>query len=342
MSNSNSMTAHIWAQRDKQSARSSNGNLSFSGSTLYSYSTPIGRFVDVNGTEVVLITSQRYSITTSGKHMPALYRALREGGPRRFTVPELGGHYADGPSRREHEANLEHLLSEYQGSAARVQRMRDYYGNEDALAATLREMADVACDYAELFDLPRPSLNPEEAARRVMEARAAREAKRNTPAEIAKREKDRLAREERARRAAELERAEGAERIAAWRRGEPVALRHGERIDDAGGALLRVKGDALETSLGVKVPLREAVRVFRFVKLCRRGDELPADEPNIIWKRNGANVPVGHFQVDWISATGTFRAGCHLIHWSEIESAAKAAGVIDAEPSDEAVIREAA
>jgi hypothetical protein len=330
MSNSNAMTAHLWAQRDKPSARSSNGNLSFDGPTLYSYTTPIGRFVDVPGRgDVVLVTSQSYSVTTSGKHMPALYRALREGGPRRFTVPNLGSYYS-GPAKSEHEENLEHLLSEYRDSAARVQRMRDYYGNEEGLTATLRELADVACDYAELFDLPRPGLNPEEAARRVFEARATREAKHNTPAAIAKREKRRERREALAARRDELARAESVERIAAWRNGEPVQLRHGEAIGGAfgerGTALLRVKGDKLETSLGASVPLDHAVRVFRFVKLCRERGEG--------WQRNGRSLRVGHFQVDSVEPNGDFRAGCHFIAWAETEAAARQAGVADVAPED--------
>lgn len=342
----NAMVAHVWAQRDQSEGRSHNGNFSFRGDTLFSYRTPIGRFVNIDGDRsryVVLVTSKSYSITTSGKHMPALNRALYDGGYRgAFTVPELGSYYAEGPTKAEHEANLAYLVTEYQDRAAKVQRMRDYYGDVSTLRADLLKLADAALLYAETFKLEPPTFDHCGDARRVFEARAARDTKRNTPAAIAKREADRERREAAKARAAELERAESAERIDAWRNGDPVTLRHGEGRDEAGGALLRVKGATLETSLGVKVPLAEAVRVFRFVKLCRRGDELPADEPNIVWKRNGANVPVGHFQVDWISATGTFRAGCHMIHWPEIERAARAAGVIDAEPSDEAVTRQAA
>jgi hypothetical protein len=46
MSYSNGMTAHVWAQQNKERGKSGNGNMSFEGRTLYSYSTPIGRFVD--------------------------------------------------------------------------------------------------------------------------------------------------------------------------------------------------------------------------------------------------------------------------------------------------------
>jgi hypothetical protein len=51
------------------SARSSNGNLSTDGQTLYSYSTPIAAHVE-NG--LTLITPYSYSMTTASKHKPGI------------------------------------------------------------------------------------------------------------------------------------------------------------------------------------------------------------------------------------------------------------------------------
>ena len=50
------------------SARSSTGNLSTDGQTLYSYSTPIASHVD----GVTLITPRSYSMTTASKHKPGV------------------------------------------------------------------------------------------------------------------------------------------------------------------------------------------------------------------------------------------------------------------------------
>lgn len=328
----NRMVAHVWAQRSQEEGRSHNGNFSFRGDILYSYSTPIGRFVETPmGHRVVLVNSRRYSVTTSGKHMPALWDALRGEGYRVvYQVPNIMP-----VGKGEHEANRDHLLCEYREAASRVRRMRDYYGTEQTLAETLRAEAAAVTDYEEMFGLPVTSLNPEETARETMEARAQREAKANTPEALVRREKARAQREARAERREQLERAEAAERVEAWRRGEPVALRWGEGRDEAGGALLRVRGNTLETSLGAKVPLADAVRVFKFVKLCRKSPEQMA------WKRNGAILPVGHFQVDYVTNTGTFRAGCHLIHWDEIVRAAEAAGVLFEDAAD-TTVKEAA
>jgi len=130
---------------------------------------------------------------------------------------------------------------------------------------------------------------------------------------------------------------------AAWLAGEPVRF-HGR--DEAGGALLRVRGDSeeirgkvrlgvfdglyLETSLGASVPLADAVKAFRFCRLVwARGSG---------WQRNGETVRVGHFQVDRIYAeTGDMRAGCHLIRRQEIERLAAQLGLADVEPSADAV-----
>jgi hypothetical protein len=74
------------------------------------------------------------------------------------------------------------------------------------------------------------------------------------------------------------------------------------------------------------VPLEHAVRVFRFVKLCRERGEA--------WQRNGRSLRVGHFQVDSVDANGDFTAGCHFIAWPETEAAAIAAGVADLASED--------
>lgn len=76
-----------------------------------------------------------------------------------------------------------------------------------------------------------------------------------------------------------------------------------------GGALLRVSGGELQTSLGAAVPLSHAVRVFRFVAECRA--------KGTSWQANGHTLHVGHFTVDRVYPNGDFKAGCHLIEWAE-------------------------
>lgn len=106
----------------------------------------------------------------------------------------------------------------------------------------------------------------------------------------------------------------------AWLAGETPRTAGYGLTDLKGRALVRAVGvtwqageivaGTLETSMGASVPLLEAIKVFRMVKLCReRGQG---------WKRNGARLPVGAFQVDFIDAAGNFKAGCHDFSFDEI------------------------
>jgi hypothetical protein len=103
----------------------------------------------------------------------------------------------------------------------------------------------------------------------------------------------------------------------------------GHFSDEKGGALLRLKGDTLETSHGARVPLSHAVKVFQFVKLVRaRG---------VAWHTNGRTIRVGHFTLTSIDTEGNFIAGCHTINWPEIERFARSIDMFDTPESEEAL-----
>jgi hypothetical protein len=150
----------------------------------------------------------------------------------------------------------------------------------------------------------------------------------NTPDKAAKRaakaEREKATREARElaeRRAREARIAANRQAIAEWRAGSRYNLPHDAARDEAGGALIRIKGDVLETSLGASVPLEHAIKVFRRVAACR--------DAGVSWHRNGETIRVGAFQVDAIDADGSFRAGCHSFNWPEIEQAARLAGALE-------------
>lgn len=150
-------------------------------------------------------------------------------------------------------------------------------------------------------------------------------------------ERERLAEKER-RRVADAERfAKEAEQRAAWLDG--TGRLYGRLSDESGGALIRAVGaeivaceavaGTLETSHGANVPLGHAVRAFRFVKAVRA-----SGEP---WQAKGRAIRVGSFTLDSIAANGDFIAGCHRIHWPEIERLATSLGVFDCAPISEGV-----
>lgn len=330
----NDMVAHVWAQQNQDSGRSHNGNYSFDGRVLYSYTTAIARFTeDASGRRVALVTSRTYSQTTSSKHMPPIWRALR--GSVYFRVPDVGAVLLGG---RDHARNLAYLVEQFREAERRFRGRRKVYAQD--VAAHIREWLGrewaIAMDYAEAFGLERPADLPADftaldvLAAEIAAMREQREAARNTPEAIAKREVEAAKRAERKERAeAEARRVQmlkDSERRAEWLAGGRI---HYRGTTEAGGAFLRVMGDKLETSQGAVVPLADAIKVFRFVKLCRERGEG--------WTRNGARIPVGGFQVDRIDASGNFKAGCHFIEWPEIVSAATMAGVLDMEPDAGAV-----
>lgn len=138
--------------------------------------------------------------------------------------------------------------------------------------------------------------------------------------------------------------AKAATALAAWREGEG-ALPGGRLSDLEGGALIRatgvkrndsgaITGGRLQTSWGAEVALPEAIKAFRFLKLCR--------EKGRAWAANGHILEVGHFRVDWVDSSGNFEAGCHRINWPEVTALAARLGVADLAPADTTKARESA
>lgn len=326
----NGMVAHLWAHGTQESARSNNGNFSFDGDTIYSYSTPIGKIHTVAGQRVALVTSQTFSMTTEGKHKNAIHKATNYGRfiPQ-FVVPSIG---ASGGRLSErglsHETNMAYFVAQYEAEKKRLRRARDLY---QPVEDSLERFVTPAREYSEAFGIDAPVMNYLKDALEIAAYRDERETRNSSPEAAAKREKARLASE---RRKAEKERIEAlakfereSEMRARWLDGGSIwgaTLR-----TENGGALLRVKGGNLETSISASVPLDHAIKAFRFIKLVReRG------EP---WARNGKTVRVGHFQVDSIAANGDIHAGCHFIEWSEIERVATEIGVFEQAASADAV-----
>lgn len=337
----NDMVAHVWANRSQPHGQSHNGNFSFDGSLLYSYRTCIARFVNDDkatkraGAPIVLVTSERYSVTTTSKHMAPMWRALHGHPYKVFTVPHIITAWGSSPllSEAQNAANLAYLVKQYVDRCATYIRAQSLYRDESGIREDLEELAAQVTDYARAFGLrirKAQTLNPAADAADIMRKRAEREARYNAPGMAEKRERDRARREERKaekeRQAREEAFKRDAESRATWLAGGAVWGWRGS--DETGGALLRVKDDTLETSHGARVPLAHAVKAFRFLKLIR--------ERGQAWERNGHTVRVGHFQIDRIEPDGSFRAGCHRIHWPEVERIARQIGVYDETASEAA------
>lgn len=114
---------HLWAHRTQEEARNRQGNLYFTGDTIYSYGShfPIARHVTNDaGVRAVLFTTETYSVTTSG-HCSAVRSAIPSGTPV-FHVPEV---YPDTCTVKEsHEKNLKHYAKTTEEHVAKCARSR--------------------------------------------------------------------------------------------------------------------------------------------------------------------------------------------------------------------------
>lgn len=311
---SNSMLCHVWANQSQGYGRGN--SLSFSDGTLTSFATPVARIVKgANGQNVPLFSSQRYSSRTS-VHLSHARRAINYGG---FEVPSLGvtGGWCREPYRADgspdHNRNIAHLIARYTG---RIATFRQMLSDPYDIAGNLERLAQDVRSYCAAFALDVPSLDPDADARVILEYREERAARRNTPAAIAKRERDKARRraEDAARDARERE--AHAESIAQWRQGENTYLSWGAQRTDTGSAMLRLRGDdTVQTSQGAEVPLHHARRLFAIVAACRAN--------SCEFTPNGHAIRVGHFTVSRIDASGNLTAGCHYIDWREISRFAK-------------------
>lgn len=320
---------HIFAAQKQWEGKTGNRNVSFRDNVLFSYSQPIARIVkdkEISGQSVALITSRKFSITTSG-HTSSAWRALTHF--RVFYVPTV--------SALNETSNLAYLWDLYKNKVKESMGARNlpWWIAEtpeglapkpiyDPLPALARDVEE----YATLFGLTYEALDPEGDVKAILAHHAARIARQNTPQAIAKREKARAKRaaqnaeknrQETARREAywkeqeernAKEDATRAERIEAWRKGGAALFPRD--LNTLSHALLRVRGDVLETSHGASVPLCDAKRIFSFIT---RGLAIAPNMPGE--KSYRAKLPIGRYSLDEVFANGDFRAGCHTIKYEE-------------------------
>jgi len=324
---------HVFAAQRQWEGKTGNRTVSFRDTVLYSYAQPIARIVPEtsHGAAVALITSCKFSITTSG-HTRAASSALSHF--RVFYVPRI--HLGE-----KQGANANYLWNVYSRAVSENMKARKLPWWIEETPEGLKpkfdynplcDLARDVEDFAECFGLGAHAgfggsgaeMTWKEDTRRILEHHAARIARQNTPQAIAKREKDKAKRAaqnaEKNRQEAErrahfekereereaLEDATRAERIEAWYKGgAELYPRDLQRLQ---GALLRVKGETLETSHGARVPLRDAKRLFALISQDIRSHVRGA------WERG---FRVGAYELSHISENGDFRVGCHSIKYEE-------------------------
>jgi hypothetical protein len=332
--------AHLWANRAQPHGRNAGNSTHFDGAVFYSYQTPIAAHIPTARTPrtkepiygAVLVTSHTYSVTTSGKHMTAVCRAIPDNVPV-FTVPDIGhsggrartlsGWPASDPAAyvKTHKANLAWLLGRYHDTVTREMRARQWYA--PASEVLLRPWAEVE-SYARVFKvklLKRDTPDTVADAAKIEARRERLTAERNSPKYTEKVEKARVQREAaRERReatqatqraeAARIRELQNAARLAEWRTGANVPAPYGEY------AALRFNNQEFETSQGARVNLDDARKFYAFWVDVRPFGWLPSPA-------SGDQFHVGPFPLRQIHAGGDVQIGCHKIKAEEIEAFAE-------------------
>jgi hypothetical protein len=303
---------HLWAHRTQDKARNRQGNLYFTGDTIYSYGShfPIARHVTNDaGERAVLLTTAAYSVTTSS-HRSAVRSAIPSGIPV-FHVPNVchGRYNGSELTADDHAGNLADYTERIEKHVVTSARARSCYTKEwnHEHAVCLR---DEAITYCAFFGLPVPNI-PEvpELDSDALTAIRKREAKRAAEkAEQTKRERtEAIVRQQ--------------ELITKWRAG----LYSGYLYDVP--TMLRIDGDEVQTSRGARFPISHAKRALAFVRKIRESQKA--------YVRNGHTIHLGPYALDRIEPDGTVRAGCHVVSWEEIERIASA---LDSVPSTHTAI----
>lgn len=339
----NSMCAHVWAQLKQPHGRS--GSMRFDGAVAYSYAQPVAHIITPKGrAPVALFSALGWSMTTT-RHINE-YRAAASHYPS-FRVLEIFPYDArtirdEAPNPRLHAKNIGYLVREYNAERDKLMRApadswrlsdiseeeRGGIGANKPTRAheTLYNYAETLCKYCKAFGLTYAAPLPW--ASDAAAAIARRDRILNDPKRAAKqakaaeaRARAEVKRRERAAEQAKLDAAEAAVRVAEWIKGNPAVRLHYTDVSRAQGALLRIVGDKVETSLGAEVPLADTRRVFEVLySRVKRGETWQRDTRYEDGdSRQESYSKLGIFRLDSIDADGNVKAGCHWITRAELE-----------------------
>lgn len=219
---------HLWAHQTQHEARNAQGNLFFEGDTIYSYRSnfPIARHVRTKIGDAVFLTTNRYSVTTSG-HIYSVNRAIPDGLPVFHLDASNWG--------TTHGAVLEYRekITKLEREAARAKSNADYKLSQ--LAGTVDEARAYCAAFGieETFEL---RTNMEDVKVAITQERKAETARKKRAI------------------------AEAQEKVTRWLNGEDINLPRLDRI------YLRIVGDQVESSHGAVFPVSHARLGYRVIR----------------------------------------------------------------------------
>jgi hypothetical protein len=300
---------HLWfhAYKTQEHARNSAGNLYFRGSSIFSYGShfEIARHVETKRGNAVLLNTDSRSVTTT-RHQSAVRQAIPDSATVFHVCHTDIGYRAD-----YHALNVKDYDSRIDSALLKAIRARSSWAKESNHGEAVRLRTE-RNSYAIFFGLRVKPLAPIPAldSKKIEVIKTKERERIRVESEKTKQEKaERLAR--------------AAEAIENWRNG--LGDSYGLPYDAP--TMLRIAGDEVQTSKGVRVPVSHAKRALILVRaVVGRGET---------WETNGHTCHVGVYKIERIEANGTAKAGCHVIPRDEWERIAPALDAIS-EPNAQA------
>ncbi len=305
---------HVWAHQRAPEGKSSGVKVYFDGPTIYSYGPhfPMARLLlDKNGNpEAVLVTTQRYSVTTSA-HQSDVRSAVRH--LKAFHVENVKSDVKPADRLKEYRDRIKF-------DAESVVRAKSEKGR---LIVRLTELIAEANDYAVFFklktrfDYPKGFDVEDQKKKGVEEREKADERMRNRDARRQQRDAERL---EAARAEYLVRKPEYDAAVAAWLLGVgerfptlPINPEWGwevrQQMEREVGVRLRVRGSRLETSMGVIVEIEKAKVLLALVRL--------QDATGVASYPDAGVDGYRGVTVDYNAKT--ISVGCHRVKFEEVE-----------------------
>lgn len=298
---SSQAVTHLWAHRQQESARNSNGSLYFYGDTIFSYGAhfPIARHLDSGA---IAVTTGRYSATTDG-HVALVRRAIPDHEVTIFVDnPRMPADAADrdraegralsllaSASKRRSPALKDNDQASALGVAMHFNLYAQAVGSSERIALTPIAEADLA------------AMRLSAVRREQLAAADARRDQANADARLA-------------------------EQVKRWRNFEPTS---GHDIRNASTALRMYRNSValgglnnmfIETSRGAVIPATDAARLWPIIRRVMDGE-----------RDYEVGMKLGAYRLTQIRQDGSIVVGCHDIAFAEIERIAEALALVQTE-----------
>lgn len=263
---SNYELAHVWASQSQETGRNSKNSMYFNGNTIYSYGSHYAMGAIYNNCSVVLLNEYSYSSSTAqqrSKCSSATSHMLS------FYVPDVTD-----PKAKE---NLEYLNTNIVNSFnSLLKEIRPYsrWADKSERPYSLTSFLELIEDYnkyCEAFQI-KDTIKLEENFLELLEEistynvnrQLEREARYNTPEEIAKREKAAARKIELENKKTELVRFKALIKIKEWKQNK-IFGSYSFNLPAGLPVFLKIKDDKLYTSKGASVKLEEALKLLYLV-----------------------------------------------------------------------------